>query len=495
MAKILVRGSVVIIVAVFVTALAFGLQAGYAHFFQSVPGALAVPAARVPVPLSLREAESAIVDAAANVMPAVVAISTKETVRMPSYQSPFEDHPFFRHFFENEFGGMGSRERVRSGLGTGVIVDGKGTILTNFHVIKGADEIQVTLDDGRELAAEVLGQDEKTDIAILRITESGTYPSAPLGNSDELRVGMFTIAIGTPFSKSLSQTVTMGIISALGRSGLGIESEENLIQTDAAINQGNSGGPLVNLSGEVIGINTAIITGGGAGSDGVGFAIPINTARYVLSSIVTDGKVVRGYLGVTLQNIDDDLRRNLGLDSTHGALVTDVMDKSPASRARLQRGDVIISWNGKEIRNIEALTQAVGMTEVSKEVELVFMREGKRSSAKIKVDERPSDDQVLAMTGEGGDESTIEKLGVKVKFVMGEEATRYSLPRDGAVVVTAVEPGSRAQMLGIAPGTGILEVNGKAIASIADLTAALGRQRGLTMLLRTRYGNRYIAIN
>jgi serine protease Do len=492
--KWLLRIFSVLVVSIFLVVFAFAVHYTYVRFFTDERSVMALSTRASSGSLgmlSLRDAESAIVSAAGEVMPAVVSVQTKQTV--PGWRHPFSDDPFFRQFFGDAFPQQAPRDV--SGLGSGVIVDSTGLVITNNHVVDGANEIQVKLDDGREFPAKVLGTDARLDIAVLKIEGEGPFPAARIGNSDDLRVGMFVLAVGTPFDPQLSQTVTMGIVSALSRSGLGIEQVEDFIQTDAAINRGNSGGPLVNLDGEVVGINVAIVSGGNGANAGVGFAIPINSAQYSFESILRSGKVISGYLGVSIQNIDDDLRQSLGLSNAKGALVTEVMEGSPAEKAGIRRGDVIMKWRGREVRSSSALTHAVSRTPVGESVECEYVRDGKTATVSVVVAERPADIDRRATAGEPSPESALRKLGVTVKFVEGSDAKQYGLPTAGCVMVVKVEAGSPAAEKGLEPGTGILEVDARAIASIEDLEEALAESGRHRLLVRHRGSNRYITIN
>lgn len=304
------------------------------------------------------------------VVPAVVNIATRGSVRI---RSPLFDDPFFNQFF---FGGRtqpGFEKKTQS-LGSGVIVDAKrGYIVTNQHVIKNANVIEVTLNDGRTLAAELIGSDEKTDLAVIKVAATG-LSALQWGNSDALEVGDFCVAIGNPFG--LGQTVTSGIVSALGRSGLGIEEYEDFIQTDAPINPGNSGGALVDLNGHLIGINTAIY-GKGGGSVGIGFAIPTSLARETLQQLVKYGEVRRGYLGITMQDLTPSLAQALKLSSVRGSLIRGIVQNSPAHRAGLQVGDVIVQFNDRKIQESDDLRNAIGITKAGTSARLVIIRKGR----------------------------------------------------------------------------------------------------------------------
>ncbi len=311
--------------------------------------------------------------------PAVVNIFTR--TRVAVRQNPLFSDPFFRHFFDVP---SQPRERIAQSLGSGVIVDAKaGYIITNHHVVERADQISVNLQDGRTLIAEVVGSDPETDIAVLKVP-SEDLTALPLADSDGLRVGDFVVAIGNPFG--LGQTVTSGIVSALGRSGLGIEGYEDFIQTDASINPGNSGGALVNLRGELIGINTAILSKSG-GNIGIGFAIPINMTREVMAQLIEHGEVRRGQLGAGAQDLTPELAAAFGMQRAQGAVVTQVASGSPAHKAGLRAGDIVVEVNGREIRNGADLRNAVGLVRVGQKVEIKLLREGRPMTLRAVVTE------------------------------------------------------------------------------------------------------------
>ena len=344
-----------------------------------------------PAVASLPEAlQQSFVGVAEHVRPAVVHLGTiqrAKTGRRPSLP-PGADDPFFKEFFNQFFGSEtpappGSEYR-QPGLGSGVILDKRGLVLTNFHVVKGADEIIIRLSDKREYRGQILGTDSKTDLAVVRF-EPDHHPLtvASLGNSDALRVGEWAMAIGNPFG--LDQTVTVGVISATGRSDVGIATYENFIQTDASINPGNSGGPLVNLRGEVIGINTAIVAAG----QGIGFAIPINMVRRVVDQLVDKGKVVRGWIGVSLQPLSPELAQSLGLDGTQGAVVGSTIAGSPAAKAGLQQGDVILSYNQIPVEDYRHVQRLVSDTRVGKTVTLEVLRKKQKVQISLNIAEAP----------------------------------------------------------------------------------------------------------
>jgi len=332
--------------------------------------------------------QAGFVGVAEHVRPAVVNLGTIQKARgsrAPGPQ-PGRDDPFFQEFFKQFFGPegpSGGSEFRRPGLGSGVIFDKRGLVLTNFHVVKGADEITVKLSDKREYRGQLLGTDPKTDLAVIRFQPDHELTVATLGNSEALRVGEWAIAIGNPFG--LDQTVTVGVISATGRSDVGVATYENFIQTDASINPGNSGGPLLNLKGEVIGINTAIVAAG----QGIGFAIPINMVKRVVDQLVDKGKVVRGWIGVSLQPLSPELAQSLGLDGTQGAVVGATITGSPAAQAGLQQGDVILSYNKIPVEDYRHVQRLVAETAVGKIVTLELLRKKQKVQVSLTIGEIP----------------------------------------------------------------------------------------------------------
>ena len=341
--------------------------------------------------LALAEAlQLGFVDVAQHVRPAVVHLGTiqKAKSRRGPNVPQGNDDPFFRDFFNQFFGSEGPDSRSefrRPGLGSGVIIDKRGLVLTNFHVVKGADEILIRLSDKREYRGQILGTDPKTDLAVVKFQPDHEITVASLGNSDALRVGEWAIAIGNPFG--LDQTVTVGVISATGRSDVGIATYENFIQTDASINPGNSGGPLVNLKGQVIGVNTAIVAAG----QGIGFAIPINMVKRVVDQLVDKGKVVRGWLGVALQPLSPDLAQSLGLAGTNGAVVGSTITGSPAAQAGLQQGDVIVTYDNTPVDDYRHVQRLVAETRVGKSVTLQIVRKKQKMDLAVTVAEVPDE--------------------------------------------------------------------------------------------------------
>ncbi|MFQ3574011.1 MAG: Do family serine endopeptidase [Thermodesulfovibrionales bacterium] len=337
-------------------------------------------------------------DAMANVAErakqSVVNISTTKYVKQQPH--PFFDDPFFRRFFGD---GAQQQKRKVTNLGSGVIVSQDGYILTNNHVIDGADDIIIKLFGGREVKGRIVGMDSRTDLAVIKVNETN-LPAIKWGDSDKLRVGEIVLAIGNPFG--LSSTITMGIVSALGRSGMGITDYEDFIQTDAAINPGNSGGALINTKGELVGINTAILSRSG-GYQGIGFAIPSNMVRNVMDSIISEGKVVRGWLGVQIQQLTADLARQFNAPDENGALIVDIVENSPAEKAGLQRGDVVVEYDSRRVENPSQLKNLVAMTRPNQEVSITVLRDGKQVTLKAQIKElspdtsKPASQQSLAV--------------------------------------------------------------------------------------------------
>jgi Do/DeqQ family serine protease len=356
--------------------------------------ALAEMSRRGPAPVVASAAspadalQSAFVSVAERVRPAVVNVGTVQVARGrrgPVVPGPTDD-PFFKEFFDQFFGrrGPGPPEEYRqSGLGSGVIIDKRGYVLTNYHVVKGADSVTVLLASKQELRGRVVGTDPKTDLAIIRLDSTSEFPVAILGNSDALRVGEWAIAIGNPFG--LDQTVTVGVVSAVGRADVGIATYENFIQTDASINPGNSGGPLLNLRGEIIGINTAIV----AAAQGIGFAIPANMAKRVTSQLIDRGKVLRGWLGISVQPLTAELAQSLGLKDSHGAVVSRVYPDGPAAAAGIAQNDVVVGFDGTAVDDYHQLQRLSADAEVGKQIAVDIVHRGEKKTVKMKIAEAP----------------------------------------------------------------------------------------------------------
>ncbi len=385
-------------------------------------------------------------------MPAVVSVNTKQVVRV---RNPFFDDPFFRRLFPQV-----PQERINESLGSGVIIDAtRGYVLTNHHVVENADDVQVTLADGRTVKAEFIGSDRDTDIALIRIP-ADKLTALPLGNSDQLRVGDFVVAIGNPFG--FSQTVTSGIVSAVGRSGIRGLGYQNFIQTDASINPGNSGGALVSLSGQLVGINTASYNpqGSMAGNIGLGLAIPSNLARDVVEQLITKGVVVRGTLGVETQNLSPQIAQGLGLDEARGALVTRVLTGSGAAAAGVKAGDVVTAINGQRVDSAQALHNFEGLSTVGRTVDLEVRRDGKPLQLKATLKEQPR-----AVTGD-----TLDPRLSGATFVDLPESLRQS--GLNGVLVSEVARGSRAAQSGLASGDVILAASTTEFTDLASWRAS-----------------------
>ena len=427
------------------------------------------------------------------VIPSVVTLSTEKVVKVPK-ESPFFENPFkdffgdefFRQFFGSPPGG----ELRQRALGSGVIVTKDGYILTNNHVVEGADKITVTLADDRQFPAKLIGRDPKTDVAVVKI-EGKNLPAARLGDSDKIEVGEWVLAIGSPFSKELKNTVTAGIISAKGRSNVGLAKYEDFIQTDAAINPGNSGGALVNMRGEVIGINTAIETRTGTFA-GIGLAIPINMAKAVMEQLITKGKVVRGYLGVTIQTIDATMAKALKLPRPGGVIVASVVPDSPADKAGFKRGDIILEMNGKPIKGATELSIKVAKTAPGTKVSFTVLRGKKKLTLTARLEELPGEE----VSAKPSPEVSYE-LGIKVQTLTPELARRLGYTGEEGVVVTEVRPGSIAYYQGIRRGDLIKEINRIPIRSVRDYKRVMRKVKpGDTILILLRRGDTtvYLAI-
>jgi len=443
---------------------------------------------------SLRSQSKAFVHIAKEVLPSVVTITTERTVQvtgMPGGRGGlrFFGDDFFR-FFETP-------DRVpQTGSGSGVIISPDGYILTNNHVVREADQIRVTLEDGRQFQAEMVGTDPKSDVAVIRI-EADDLTAARLGNSDELEVGEWVLAIGNPFQ--LSSTVTAGIVSAVGRSNIGLADYEDFIQTDAAINPGNSGGALVNLNGEVVGINTAIATRNGA-NQGVGFAIPINMASRIKNSLIQDGKVVRGWLGVNIQNLNESTAEIFGLDRPRGALVSQVVPGSPAADAGVRPRDVIIQLDGRPVKDVEDLQLRVVDRSPGTKVDLTVLRDGRERAIEVKLGELEAEAGGASGAGDNTerwssrDDGRTGGLGLSLEELSREARRELQLPQsvDG-VLVTDVDPAKPAGRAGLQRGDVITKVGDREVLSIRAFRDAIQDQdRGRPVLFEVQRGESQI---
>jgi serine protease Do len=424
--------------------------------------------------------------------PTVVNISTTKTTKG-------ETHPF-SHFFNSPFEDFFDqfrmpKKRKETSLGSGVLGSSDGYIITNAHVVEKADKIKVTLIDKRELKGKIIGLDTKTDIAVIKISAEG-LPSIKWGDSDKLEVGEFVLAFGNPFG--FSHTVTMGIVSAVGRANVGIADYEDFIQTDAAINPGNSGGPLVNIEGKLVGVNAAIFSRTG-GYQGIGFAVPSNMAELVMKQLIEEGKVTRGWLGVTIQDITTELAKEFGLKKPMGALVSDVFAGSPAEEAELKRGDVILELNGKKIKDVITLRNMVSQSKVGSTIRLKVMRDGKPVMVKAIVGELPK--EIAEGLKEKPEEEAADAnslAGFKVMDLNPDIAKQLGISREEkGVVIVGVEPDSSADEAGLKKGDVIQEMNRKVVNSLRDFNNIVsGIKDGDTVLLFiNRGGNRlYITL-
>jgi len=429
-----------------------------------------------------------IADIAEKTVASVVNIKSEKVIRHAGGQrlSPFFSDPFFRHFFGDRFGGpQVPHEQRQKSLGSGVIVSEEGIVLTNNHVVEKADKIQVTLADEREFEAEILGTDPKSDVAVLQLMgEIKDLKVAEFGDSTRIRLGDVVLAIGNPFG--VGQTVTMGIISAKGRADVGIVDYEDFIQTDAAINPGNSGGALINTEGKLIGINTAIISRSG-GYQGIGFAIPSNMAKSIMDSLVKHGKVVRGWLGVAIQDVDKNLAEAMELKNTKGVLISDVTEESPAEKAGLERGDVVLKVNNEVVDSTGKLRNLISIAGPDKDVTLEILRDGDTKEIEVTLTQMPADLGGIAEIDP--DEGVLG--GLKLGAANPVNKDKFKLPEqlDKGVVVLEVERGTPAQRAGFRPGDAILELNRKSVKSVAEFTKMYKKAKGRILLLVHRRGS------
>ncbi len=411
-------------------------------------------------------------DVVNRVAPAVVTIRSARMVRAPR-QHPFYEDPFFRDFFGDRFGGRAPapRQQIQRGLGSGVIITKDGYILTNHHVIDGAEEIKIEMTNNQGFDAKLIGDDPRSDLAVLKIN-SNDLPMLTLGDSDRVRVGDIALAVGNPLG--IGQTVTAGIISAKGRTtGLSDGSFESFLQTDAPINQGNSGGALVATSGELIGINSQIVSPTG-GNIGIGFAIPANMARSVAEQLIKSGKVRRGSLGVTIQPLTSEMAENLGLKDMRGVIINSVEPGSPADRAGIKQGDVITVINGKQIDDANSLRNIIASAGPGAEITIIVLREGREQQVRATLGELTSQTPGRSNVQPGGNSKDEERFGLVVTPMTPELAGSLGLRRDaGGVVITDVSPGSSAAEAGLQPGDVIEQINRQAVRTEEDFNRAL----------------------
>jgi len=414
---------------------------------------------------------------------AVVNVSTVKTVetskRLREFFSPFQDHPYFEEFFDKFYEGQPRREK-KNALGSGFIISEDGYIVTNHHVVAQADKVQVSLRESEEThEAEIVGTDEETDLALLKIDVERELPSLDFGDSGQIEPGEWVVAIGNPFG--LSHTVTAGIVSAKGRV-IGAGPYDNFIQTDASINPGNSGGPLLNLQGEVVGINTAIVAQG----QGIGFAIPSSMAKDIIFQLKEYHTVKRGWLGVTIQDVDQDTAQALGLSEPEGALVASVQEGDPADEAGIQAGDVILEVNGKAIESARDLTRVIGQMAPEETARIVLWREGEKKEVSVEVGQRG--EQLADKQQEPSEEAGVQ--GMRLRPLTEKEARSLGMQAPKGLVIEGIQQGSAAHQAGLRPGDVILQANGRLVESVEEFEAVVdqAKEKGVVLLLVNRKG-------
>lgn len=444
---------------------------------DNAPATTAAPAEpQKRVPFGQQEIQLSFAPLVRQTAPAVVNVYASQMVQQ---QSPFMGDPFFERFF----GGGSMPPREQSSLGSGVIVDPSGIIVTNYHVIRDADEVKVALSDGREFESTVILKDERVDLAVLRIKADEPFPVIPIGDSDALEVGDLVLAMGNPFG--VGQTTTSGIVSALARNRVGISDFGFFIQTDAAINPGNSGGALIDMAGRLIGINTAIYSRGG-GSNGIGFAIPSNMVRAVVVAAESGSDVFeRPYIGAGFDAVTSQLAEALGLSKPSGALVSSVDEDSPASRAGLKPGDLVLAMNGSPIEHVDALGYRLAVQNIDADITLTVMRQGKESEVKVKLERAPEGKESREVVIEGNSPFA----GAKVADLSPRTADRLSLPTNlRGVVIVDIARNSTAGQVGLAPRDIVRAVNGRQIDTVEQMQAASGQQTRLWRFTIEREG-------
>jgi serine protease Do len=408
---------------------------------------------------------------AEKVSPAVVNVRTEKTVQGSGrglrqfHQNPFGNDERFNDFFEKFFGEQMPKDHKERSLGSGFIIDRDGYIVTNNHVIENADKIKVKLKDGKEYIAEIIGRDASTDLALIKVPSGNNLPVIAFGDSNELKVGQWVVAIGSPFG--LEQTVTAGILSAKGRV-IGSGPYDNFLQTDASINPGNSGGPLIDMQGKVIGINTAIIASG----QGIGFAIPINMAGGIIEQLKNKGEVTRGWLGVVISDVNDDVAEYYGIKDKKGALVMDVNKGDPAELAGIQPNDIILEVNDHKVETSRDLTSLIANVPVGEKIRIEVLRNGKKQTFTVEVAKRPEETKLAAKSTGKGQE---DELGIRVTNLTSELAQRLNLSSTDGALVERVDPSGKASEAGVQEGDVIKEINHQPVKSVKDYTAIISR--------------------
>ena len=444
---------------------------------------------------TIQKASQAFTRVAKAAIPTVVFIKVEQTVTTSAtpfhYNNPFElfEDEMFRRFFGHRFPQMKPSKKYRqTGWGTGFIISKEGHILTNHHVVGEADKIEVRLEDGRELEAEIVGTDPKSDVALIKAKGAENLPVIPLGNSEELEIGEWVMAIGNPFG--LSHTLTVGVVSAKGRTSVGITDYEDFIQTDAAINPGNSGGPLINLRGEVVGINSAIFTRSG-GYMGIGFAIPINMVKTIKEQLIAHGRVDRGYLGLGVQELTQELASYFNLESTDGVIIAQIDEGSPAEKYGLKRGDVLLEMDGKSVKSVGHFRNIIALSIPGTEIELKVIRNGKTLSLQVALGSvsKTEDDRLAS-------QDVIEKLGFMIQDLTDELSAQFGYTNISGVLISNVKSNSPAALTGLRPGMLIIEVNRLNVSDVADFDKAFQASREskkLLLLVRDRQFVRYVS--
>jgi serine protease Do len=474
------------LIASFVVSLVEVLRSSFVPAGYNIQTVPAVSSAETP------RAPGSFADLAEKLKPSVVNISTTKTIRpgrgnqyrSPSGESPFDRYFWGDDFFERFFGDIPKREFKQRSLGSGFIISHDGYIFTNSHVVEQADKILVKLSTGKEYEAKVIGKDAKTDLALIKIKSGESLPVVETGDSEKLRVGDWVIAIGNPFG--LEQTVTAGIVSAKGRV-IGAGPYDNFIQTDASINPGNSGGPLFNMEGKVIGINTAIVAQG----QGIGFAIPINMAKTILPDLKSKGKVTRGWLGVSVQDVTDEIAKNLKLKDTGGALVSEVFKGDPADKAGLKAGDLITEVSGKKIKDTHELLLTIASFHVGDKIEVKALRDGQEKTFYIVVTERKDQPEIASAR------ESSENFGMTVQDITPEIAQYLGIASKSGVIVVDVKDGSPADEVGIQPQDIILQINKVKISSLKDYLREIskkGAKKSVLLLIKRGKATYFVSL-